>query len=426
MQPTLRRPYRRAGVAALATATCVVLAATLAPTASAAIPLPNAGSSTGDGWETRTVARAASKVVGQSAPGMSIAIVKRNPNRPDEAITTTYHFGMADKERHRPVGVQTQFEIASETKTFTAALLAKRITEGHSDLDDLAQDYEQDVTFPTMGGAAITLGDLVTHRSGLADDPGNLNAGCPGGGTHGCSDAKALYNRTLLWEGLEAPGALADAPGSAWLYSDFGFGALGTLMADAYEPGHAEPRFADVVQRELTGPLGMTGTVIESPTPDLAVPYSNGTPTDLWYNTGALAGGGGLISTASDMAKWVAATLGYGDDPLVPVLQSMLEPIPGVSPTNMPHMQMGMAWQLFPAQNGINRPYAFKNGGASGTTSATYLMPSEGWGVTVMANGDDSAATDGAAFELMRELAPDYPATPEGAVGSLSFGSLGS
>ncbi|MFC9518900.1 hypothetical protein ACFTSD_24470 [Nocardiaceae bacterium NPDC056970] len=84
------------------------------------------------------------------------------------------------------------------------------------------------------------------------------------------------------------------------------------------------------------------------------------------------------------------------------------------------------AWQRFPAQNGINRPYAFKNGGASGTTSATYVMPSEGWGVPVMANGDDSAATDGAAFELMRELAPDYPAAPEGYSGSVSFGSLGS
>ncbi len=135
------------------------------------------------------------------------------------------------------------------------------------------------------------------------------------------------------------------------------------------------------------------------------MPYANGNPTDLWNNTGALAGGGGLISTAADMAKWVAATLGYGDEPLVPVLQSMLDPIPGVAPTKMPNMQMGMAWQLFPPQNGINRPYAFKDGGASGMTSATYLVPSEGWGVTVMANGD-SEHTDGVALDLMRELAP--------------------
>lgn len=409
----------------MAAAVSLSLAAAFAPTASAAIPVPNTGSSIGNGWETRAVARAASKVVGHSAPGMSVAIVKRNPNKLDEAITTTYYFGMADKESQRRVGPQTQFEIASETKTFTAALLAKRIDEDLSTLDDLAQEYEQDVTFPTRNGRTITLGDLVTHRSGLTDDPGNLNAGCPGGDS--CTDAKALYNRNLLWEGLEAPGALADAPGSTWTYSDFGFGTLGTLMADAYEPGHAEPRFADVVQRELTGPLGMTGTIIESPTPDLAVPYSNGSPTDLWNNTGALAGGGGLISTASDMAKWVAATLGYGDNPLVPVLQSMLTAIPGVAPTTMPRMEMGMAWQLFPAQNGVAEPYAFKNGGASGTTSATYLVPSQGWGVTVMANGDDSAATDGAAFDLMRELVPLLPTKPEGnALGSLSFGSLGS
>ncbi|UNQ38113.1 hypothetical protein ACQ86I_12335 [Prescottella equi] len=58
-------------------------------------------------------------------------------------------------------------------------------------------------------------------------------------------------------------------------------------------------------------------------------------------------------------------------------------------------------------------------------TSATYLVPSEGWGVTVMANGD-SEHTDGVALDLMRELAPDYPAPPESGSGSLSFGSLGS
>lgn len=42
-----------------------------------------------------------------------------------------------------------------------------------------------------------------------------------------------------------------------------------------------------------------------------------------------------------------------------------------------------------------------------------------------MANGD-SEHTDGVALDLMRELAPDYPAPPESGSGSLSFGSLGS
>ncbi|WP_031938286.1 serine hydrolase domain-containing protein [Prescottella defluvii] len=436
MQPTVRRTRRtrrRVGATALTLATTASLALTAAttPAPAAILQLPNPGSAIGDGWELQTVMRTAATVVGHSAPGMSIAIVKPDPDEPGESITTTYHFGLADKENQRKVGPQTQFEIASETKTFTAALLAKRIRAGQSDLADLAQDYEQDVTFPTMGGAAITLGDLVTHRSGLTDDPGNLHAGCPGSDP-GCPDAMARYNRTLLREGIEAPGALANAPGSTWLYSDFGFGTVGTLMADAFAPGSPEPQFADVVEAELTGPLGMTSTVLETRTPELAQPYRNGAEADLWNNTGALAGGGGLISTVSDMARWVAGTLGYGDSPLVPVLQSMLEPIAGVAPTNQPDMTMGMAWQLYPAQNGITRPYAFKNGASNGSTSATYLLPSEGWGVTVLANGlhtrDDGQAdptTDQAAFALMRELAPLFP-TPETGSGSSPFGSVGS
>ncbi|QBJ95017.1 class A beta-lactamase-related serine hydrolase [Rhodococcus sp. ABRD24] len=433
MKPTLRRPRPRVGAAALilTATTSLLLTSATAPASATGLVLPNPGSSIDDPWELQTVARAASEVVGHVAPGMSIAIVKRNPSKPDEAITTTYHFGMADKENKRRVGPLTQFEIASETKTFTAALLAKRVTGGQAQLEDLAQDYEDDVTFPTMDGSAITLGDLVTHRSGLGDDPGNLDAGCPGGGAHQCKDAMALYNRTLLWEGLEAPGALVNTPGSTWLYSDFAFGTLGTLLADAFEPGQTEPPFAQVVQRELTDPLGMTSTVIETQTPNLARPYRKGAPADFWNNTGALAGGGGLISTVSDMAKWIAATLGYGDGPLVPVLQSMLNPIPGATWSQAPQMQMGMAWQLYPPQNGISYPYAYKNGAAAGSTSATYLLPSEGWGVTVFANGNDkrpdgqdNPATDRLAFELMRELAPGYPGPETGT--SLSSGSTGS
>ena len=196
MQRTLRRARRRVGATAFTLAATASLALTTATApASAATPvLPNPGSVIGDPWELQTVMRAAAAVVDHSAPGMSIAIVKPDPHQPGESITTTYYFGLADKENKHKVGPQTQFEIASETKTFTGALLAKRIYRGLAELDDPAQDYEQNVTFPTMDGSAITLGDLVTHRSGLTDDPGNLHAGCPGDDPE-CVDAKALYNR---------------------------------------------------------------------------------------------------------------------------------------------------------------------------------------------------------------------------------------
>lgn len=50
----------------------------------------------------------------------------------------------------------------------------------------------------------------------------------------------------------------------------------------------------------------MMGTVIETKATDLAVPYYlDGTRAPLWNNTGAIAGGGGLVSTAEDMSIWL-------------------------------------------------------------------------------------------------------------------------
>src|SRR3546814_16086268 len=108
----------------------------------------------------------------------------------------------------------------------------------------------------------------------------------------------------MLWKGLQAAVALEFSPGSHWLYSDFGFGLLGTLMADKIIPGQEKPPFAAAVAREITDPLGMMGTVIETKATDLAVPsYLAGTRAPLWKTTGAITGGGGVVSNAGDR-RW--------------------------------------------------------------------------------------------------------------------------
>lgn len=379
------------------------------PGASAATPpaTPNPGTQPGSDHEAKLVAQVAGTILAGGTPGAAIAIVKPAPDG-SGSVVTSYYFGEADKSTGRLVGPATQFEIASETKTFTAALLAQRIANGHATLATPVQDLlPVGVTAPTMGGHAITLRDLATHRSGLQDDPVNLNDGCPGGAP--CPQALSLYDAALLWAGLGGAGALAFAPGTSWQYSDWGFGLLGSVLADAIQPGHTEPPFADAVASQLTGPLGLSGTELERPTADLAVPYAGGSPTNYWDNTAAMAGGGGLISTIDDMATWSSATLGHDDTALGRILHSMLDPVaPGPSGQSM---QMGLAWQLYPANQQFGHPHAFKNGDSAGSASVTYLVPETGWGVTVLTNGNDGGATDGAGLRLMHELGAASPSS---------------
>lgn len=403
---TSRRQF--ISVAGLA-ATAVITLAT-SSTASAAGPTaPNPGSRVGDPAEAQAVQRVAETLLNSGVPGLAFAIVKPDEKNRKASVTTTYHYGHADVENGVRVTPRTQFEIASETKTFTAALLAKLIAQGEVGLDDLASKYSDGNPLPKgSGGEEITLRQLVTHRSGLSDDPPNLSAGCADP-TQSCTDEKAKYTKAMLWEGLEDPRALEFSPGSHWLYSDFGFGLLGTLMADKIIPGQEKPPFAAAVAREITDPLGMMGTVIESKATDLAVSYYlDGTRAPLWNNTGAIAGGGGLVSTAEDMSIWAATTLGYGNSPLKPVLTSMLEQIDTQAPEN-PAFGMGMAWQLQPPTPNFPQRFAKKNGDSSGSNCITLLVPDSGWSITILANGGNAAMVDPAAVNLMHDLVPRRP-----------------
>ena len=69
------------------------------------------------------------------------------------------------------------FAIGSNTKVFTAILLADMVEDGLIQLDDPIQKYlPSNVTVPQYKGHEITVGDLATHTSGLPEFPPNY---CP-------------------------------------------------------------------------------------------------------------------------------------------------------------------------------------------------------------------------------------------------------
>ena len=89
------------------------------------------------------------------------------------------------------------------------------------------------------------------------------------------------------------------------------------------------------------------------------------------------------------MSIWAATTLGYGNNPLKPVLTSMLEQIDTQAPEN-PAFGMGMAWQLQPPTPNFPQRFAKKNGDSSGSNCITLLVPDSGWSITILANGGNA------------------------------------
>lgn len=353
-----------------------------------------------------------------NTPGFAIGIVGPGPDGPATAETALIACGVLETGSDTPVVSSTQFELGSETKLFTAVALAQRVLNGTASLDSPVQTHAPDgVTVPdkTCAGAesaAMTIRDLATHNAGLQDDPRNITWNSTSA-PEGHSD----YDRTLLWDsftsGYTSPcEALLTTPGTAYSYSNWGFALLGTILADSYRPGQAVPPYAAMMSDLVTGPLGMTSTVLQL----IPAPATQAVPTCApgasapcyWDNVNAFAGAGGAISDVIDMATFVRANLGFErGNPAWPALRLTQQPA-GIGP--LCQTCQGLAWGITPAGSSALSPLRVlnKDGGTWGSHSQTYLLPDACWGITVLSNSNeqDAVSEGGVGGDLVKALAP--------------------
>src|SRR5260370_746923 len=129
----------------------------------------------------------------------------------DDGTTASAYF-CADPNSQRTYDEHTAFEIGSVTKTMTAALLAEFIARGEVALNDpIAKLLPPGTSVPSFDGREITIGDIVTHTSGLPSFPWRM--------TDMDNPYAAFTEGDLL--GALAATRLARAPGSQWEYSNF-------------------------------------------------------------------------------------------------------------------------------------------------------------------------------------------------------------
>ena len=207
--------------------------------------------------------------------------------------------GFGERRRHggAPPDAHTRFRIASMTKSFTASALLQLRDDGALRLDDPLAEYvpaAAQLRGPTRDSPPITIRHLLTMSAGLpTDDPwGDRQQGLP-----------AQDFGELVRGGL----SFAWAPGTAFEYSNLGYALLGLVIESC-----TGSSYRDVVTERLLDPLGMTSTGFD----ESAVPPSRRAtghrrdgggwrpvPNDPY---GAFAPMGGLFSTVTDLARWVA------------------------------------------------------------------------------------------------------------------------
>src|SRR5712691_9676739 len=164
----------------------------------------------------------------------------------DGTIATAYY--CANPNSQRRYDELTAFEIGSVTKTMTAALLAEFIARGEATLDDpIAKLLPPGTSVPSFSGREITIGDIVTHTSGLPSIPPQLHL----------TDMNNPYARVTERDLLDALAAtqLTRAPGSQWEYSNFAMMVLSYALAK-----RSGKDYETLLHERLLAPLGMNET----------------------------------------------------------------------------------------------------------------------------------------------------------------------
>lgn len=193
----------------------------------------------------------------------------------------------------------TEFEIGSITKTFTAALFADALERG-----EVTESTRLGEVWPQLGGAVaeVRLADLAMQRSGLPRQQPPPSLG------DGIASILAGYVHTDPYRGdvddlVRALGE-ADVSDKKPEYSNFGFAVLGQALAEV-----TGTSYADLVRERITQPLGMDETVVPTSTEGLSHGMtSSGLPAAPW-TLGASAPAGAIRSTPRDMTIWLRATM---------------------------------------------------------------------------------------------------------------------
>ena len=265
-----------------------------------------------------------------------------------------------------PMTRDTVFDMASLTKPVATATSALILVErGRLRLDDRLGRLLPE--FDNHGKGAITVEQLLRHRSGLiADNPLSDYADGP----------------ERAWERL-AQLDLVARPGERFLYSDVNYLILGRIVESV--SGMTLNTFA---HEEVFRPLGMEDTAFRRLDRDRAAPSgSRFAPTERADGAmlrgivhdpraralGGVAGHAGLFSTADDLATFARMLLAGGRGPdgrriLSPLtVRAMIEP--GDTP---PGQRRGLGWDIatgFSAPRGaLFGPTSFGHTGFTGTS----------------------------------------------------------
>ncbi|MBB3084011.1 serine hydrolase domain-containing protein [Geodermatophilus sabuli] len=350
----------------------LLLGAALAAVVVTSGVLPAAAARPGPPDAARLTAYLESALRDTRLPGVAAAVVRGD--------RTVFVGGVGRDGRGSTVTPHTRFFVGSLSKAFTAVAVLQLVQAGRVRLDAPVQAQLPGFTTSDAGAAArVTVRHLLNQTSGLADASFPQVAD---------DDAEDLATRVADLRAAH----LVDEPGARFRYSDLNYQVLGRLV----EVVTGMP-LGGHLREQVFGPLGMDRTVSVTTAADGArldglarghvLLYGRALPRD--ELDGLLAGSGGVVTTAADMARWLAfqtsGRTSSGELLLRPDLLDLTHRPPAGGGS------YAMGWQV--THRSGNGPARLEHTGVLSTSSAQQvLLPDTGDAFALLYNGNSAPA----------------------------------
>jgi CubicO group peptidase (beta-lactamase class C family) len=191
-------------------------------------------------------------------------------------------YGFSDQSEETPNQLDTEYRIASLTKSFTALSILQLEAAGKLNTSEPISRY-----FPGFrNGEKITIHDLLTHSSGVKNH-------------FGITDTTKPITISEVID-LMSKQNLSFSPGTKYNYSNTGY----TLLAGIIERVSGES-YGEYLRTHIFQIAGMNHTYLnEGDAKKLAIGYQNMRKVVMKDDESQLQGSGDIISTVGDMLKY--------------------------------------------------------------------------------------------------------------------------
>ncbi|MCG7343730.1 beta-lactamase family protein [Sporosarcina sp. ACRSL] len=292
-------------------------------------------------------------------PGASIVVVKDGK--------LVYEKGYGHDSEGKPITEKSLMRIGSASKSLTAFAVLQLVDQGEIQLDDPVINYLPEVKLDDSRWRGVTVRQLLSHTSGIPNPVIVPPA----------STLKAGVERLNDWK-------LQSNPGEKYYYSNGNYWVLALLVEKV-----SGIEFSQYLKQKVFSPLGMNDSLATVNSGDSVQGLPNGYVTAYgtaipWTELEAMEmGAGSIISTASDMGKWLSMQTNEGKSGTGEQLLSTNLLGESHSP-QLGSEKSGLGWEL---SSPNVKPARISHSGVVSTYQTQQdIVPSSGYAVAVLLN----------------------------------------